>query len=314
MSYWKNKKVLITGASGFVGSNLLNRLVKEGARVYGTTKTGGRKNLYAVDVLNFKAVDKIFKTKKIEICFHLAAESLVESGQRNPYMTFKTNIDGTLNILESARKNNVDRLIVASTAHVYGDNTPPFVEAFTPKPSRPYETSKACTDLIAQSYADTFSLPVLIPRFVNIYGPGDLNFNRLIPKTIETILKGNQPEMWGGKASRDFLYIDDAVDAYLKLARLPKKLIEKNRIYNFGTGKVISVEDLVKMILTISGSKLRIKKIKDERENEIDLQFVSSARAKRVINWKPKYNLKKGLGKTLAWYQEYFKTTGFRSS
>jgi len=304
--YWKNKKILITGSTGFVGSALSDRLVRLGAKVFGLSRSAREANSLKTDILNFSGIDNFVKKKGIDICFHLAGEALVESGQKNPYNTFRTNVNGTLNILEVARKNNIKRIIVASTSHVYGDNTAPFFESYTPKPSRPYETSKTCTDLIAQSYADTFSLPVLIPRFVNIYGPGDLNFNRLIPKTIRSVIQKTSPEMWGGGARRDYLYIDDAIDAYLKLGELPKKLMEKNRIYNFGTGEVVSVEELIKIIMKLSREKLSIKKIKIARPDEISFQYVSSSKANKILKWQPKNSLGEGLARTIGWYKTYF--------
>jgi CDP-glucose 4,6-dehydratase len=214
----KGTNILVTGARGFVGQNLVKRLEELGAHVFGISHTSGSKNIIKASVLEYDKIHRLIKNKKISLCFHLAGEALVEAGQQHPYDTFKTNIEGTLNILEIARVEKMDRVIVASSSHVYGKNKVPYFEGYTPRPSRPYETSKACTDLIAKSYADTFNLPVLIPRFVNIYGPGDRNFNRLIPRTIQTILTNVSPTMWGGDAMRDYLYIDDAINAYIALA------------------------------------------------------------------------------------------------
>src|SRR5579859_7141660 len=211
-SIFKNKNILITGITGFIGSHLKKRLEELGANVYGISRSAEKKNIFKANIIDLSAIDKIFKKKNIAMCFHLAAESLVELGQSDPYQTFKINTLGTLNILEAARNNNIEKLIIASTSHVYGNSKLPFREIYQPKPSRPYETSKTCTDLLAQSYADTFNLPVLIPRFINIYGPGDLHTNRLIPKTINSILHDQSPTMWGGSAVRDYLYIDDAID------------------------------------------------------------------------------------------------------
>lgn len=307
MSFWENKRVLVTGSTGFVGRHLSKRLTSLGAEVFGLARNAKGPNSLKVDILDFKIIDKLVKENRIDICFHLAGEALVEAGQHDPYNTFRTNVDGTLNVLEVSRRNNLERIIIASTSHVYGDNKVPFLESYTPKPSRPYETSKTCTDLIAQSYADAFSLPVLIPRFVNIYGPGDLNFNRLIPKTIKSILKGKSPEMWGGLARRDYLYVDDAVDAYIKLGELPKKLMQKNRIYNFGTGEIVSVKNLINKIIKLSGKKLSIKKVVDARPDEISSQYVSSEKARQVLGWKSKHKLDVSLEETIDWYQNYFK-------
>lgn len=296
MFSWKNKKVLITGATGFVGSSLSRRLRESDARTFAISKGN-------LDIADFSKVNQFIKNNKIDVCFHLAAEALVEKGQSDPYQTFKTNIEGTFNILESSRLNNLERIVVASTVHVYGDNKVPCLEDYPPRPSRPYETSKACADLIAQSFADTYDLPVLIPRFVNIYGPGDRNYNRLIPKTIKSILKGEKPKMWGGNAKRQYLYIDDAIDAYIKLSEMDKDLIHKNRIYNFGQGSPISVKDLIEKIIKLSGKSFDIEPIQEERPDEISSQYVSSQKAKLYLNWIPKFSLDEGFLNTIEWYK-----------
>lgn len=304
--YFKDKKVLITGITGFVGSHLAKRLETLGARVYGISRTTGGENIIKANISNFSAIDKFMRNSRINICYHLAGESLVESGQKDPYNTFKINIEGALSILKSARKNKLEKVIIASTSHVYGKNKVPYLESYMPKPSRPYETSKACADLIAQSYAESFNLPVLIPRFVNIYGPGDLHFQRLIPKTIKSVFEDLPPQMWGGKAIRDYLFIDDAIDAYLLLAKTEIRKVDENRVFNFGGDSIISVEDLIKKIINLSGKKIEIKKVSDKREGEIDSQYVSFAKATRLLGWKPKINLDEGLKKTLTWYAKYF--------
>ena len=306
MLFWENKSVLVTGAGGFVGNHLFHKLKELDAKAYGTSRDKSFKNIYKVDILNLDELNNIVKKKKIQILFHLAGESLVEKGQENPHETFKANIDGVLNVLEVARRNNVEKIVIASSSHVYGDNKVPYLEEYFPRPSRPYETSKTCADLIAQSYADSFNLPVLIPRFVNIYGPGDVNFQRLIPKTIKSILKHKNPQMWGGKAERDYLYIDDAVNAYISLGELDRKKIERNRIYNFGTGRTISVKNLMEKIIKISGSDFKIEKNKEERLDEIDIQYVSSDKAIRILGFNPQFDLDQGLKNTYEWYKNYF--------
>ncbi len=304
----RNKRILITGITGFVGKALSNRLKSLGSIVYGISRSVNNNpiNLNA-DILDYSKINKFIKDSGIEICFHLASSSLVEEGQVHPYQTFKINTEGTLNILESARINNLEKVIIASTSHVYGDNSLPYIEKYFTKPSRPYETSKACADVIAQSYAESFNLSVLIPRFVNIYGPGDLNFQRLIPKTIKSVLEGFSPQMWGGKAIRDYLFIDDAVEAYLLLAKVNIDKVGANRIFNFGSGNMISVEELIKKIIKISGKSAKIEKIEDERMGEIKSQYVSWKKASNLLGWKPKISLEDGLRKTLEWYARFLK-------
>ncbi|OGK24690.1 hypothetical protein A3A46_01500 [Candidatus Roizmanbacteria bacterium RIFCSPLOWO2_01_FULL_37_13] len=300
----KNKIILITGITGFVGSHLAKKLLSSGAVVFGTSRTHRSKNTFKLSVLNRSALSKLLKKLNVSICIHLGGVSIVQTGQTSPYHTFKTNIQGTLNILECCRQNGLEKVIIPSTSHVYGNNTVPYLEDYPPKPSRPYETSKTATDIISQSYAETFDLPVFIPRFVNIYGPGDLNFERLIPKTIKNALLDRPPTMWGGKVKRSFLYIDDAIDAYIKLASL-KPQLGTNRIFNFGTGEVITIEALIKKIIKLSSKKLVIKRIEEGREHEIPSQYVSWKKAKRILKWEPKVSLNAGLKKTIHWYRKF---------
>ena len=306
MKKLSGKRILVTGISGFIGESLNFALQKAGAQTYGVTRKENKlKNILSASILDFEKLHKFIKQNKIQIIFHLAGESLVERGQTNPFETFKINTEGTLNILESARNNNVESIVIASTSHVYGRNKVPYYEGYMPRPSRPYETSKACTDLIAQSYAESFNLPVLIPRFVNIYGPGDKNFTRLIPKTIRAVLSQKKPQMWGGHALREYLFIDDAVRAYMLLASINASKVGKNRVFNFGSGDILSVKDLIEKINFHANSDKGIKKINDKRELEIPAQYVSSKKAKKLLKWEAKTSLDKGLPVTIAWYKKF---------
>lgn len=307
MFKWKNKRILITGSSGFVGQHLYSTLTKKGARVYGLSRSAKGKNDLSGSILDFSIINEFVKKNKIQICYHLAAEALVESGQKDPYHTFKSNIEGALNLLEITRQNNLEKLIVASSSHVYGNNKLPYLETYPAKPSRPYETSKTCIDLIAQSYANSFNLPVLIARFVNIYGPGDLNFNRLIPKTMKSVASSISPTMWGGEVRRNYLYIDDAINAYVKLGELPAEKMEKDRVFNIGGRTIFSVEDVINEIIKVSGKKIKIKRIEDARLEEIKSQYVSSAKARRILHWKANTSFATGLAKTYKWYEDALK-------
>ncbi len=325
MYFWQNRKVLITGASGFIGSHLVKKLVEKDANIITLSKT---KNLLKSQIIpqslikkitsqqigkieDFKLQNKIIKNYNIDTIFHLAAQPIVEIGKSTPINTFEVNIKGTWNILEAARQNNVDKIIIASTVHVYGDNPNlPYREEYFPKPSRPYETSKACADLLAQAYADSYNLPVEIPRFVNIYGPGDLNFSRLIPKTMKAILKGEQLKIWDIGSVRDFLYVDDAIEAYLMLVEkeLPNK--KRIRVLNFGTGNPVKILDLVKKIfrLTKKEIEVEIESTPNVRINEIPKQYVSIDKAKNLLGWYPQTSLEEGLIKTFEWYKRNVKS------
>lgn len=311
MSFWQGKVVLVTGASGFVGSHLVNKLNLKKAKVVTLSKKGIKSFTNIVDetgsVENFELLNEIIKKNKVKIIFHLAAQPIVEVGQSNPVPTFEVNIRGTWNILEAAKENDIQKIVIASTVHVYGNNPRvPLKEKYFPQPSRPYETSKACADLLAQSFADTYNLPVEIPRFANIYGPGDLNFSRLIPKVIKSILNNERPEVWDIGSVRDFLYIDDAINAYLTLAEKQLNNDKRVRVFNFGTGKPIKIYDLVLKIIELAGKKIDVKMENppDERSNEIKKQYVSIVKAKKELGWSPKVGLDEGLLETIKWYKK----------
>lgn len=323
VSFWQNKRVLITGADGFLGSNLTKDLLSSGAKVTTLSRRGiGRRSLLTLEDLskkiahqeigsveNFKRLDELIRSHSIEVIYHLAALPLVEVGRDNPVKTFEVNIRGTWNILEAARQNEVSKIVAVSTTHVYGDNPHlPYREAFYPQPSRPYETSKACADLLAQCYADTYGLGVEIPRFVNIYGPGDSNVTRIVPKTIQSVLSGKKPTIWNNGAVRDFLYIDDAVRALTILVEKDLHLKKRNRIFNFGSGKPIAIDELVKTIVKVANldeSITEVQAMPRTREKEIQKQYVSIAKAKKELGWQPETTLTEGLKKTIAWYQTH---------
>lgn len=312
MSFWEDKTVLITGATGFIGVHLVNKLLCEKAEVFtlGPTKRKDVPHLKQVlgSVEDFENINSLIKDNKIDIIFHLAAQPIVEVGQTNPLKTFEVNIKGTWNVLEAARENSVQKVIIASTVHVYGDNPKvPYKEEYFPQPSRPYETSKACADLLAQSFADTYNLAVEIPRFANIYGPGDYNLNRLIPKVIKGILEGKNPKIWDVGSVRDFLFIDDAIRAYLMLAEKDLPKTKRGRVINFGTGKPINIVELVEKIIRISKKDsifVKTETTPKGRLSEVRRQYMSIKKAKRELGWSPKVPLKEGLVKTFEWYRD----------
>lgn len=317
--FWKDKPILITGGTGFVGSNLAKTLNNFGAKIFLISRSSnkplifkGLKNIHFKNgnIEDFDFLNKFIKKNNIKIIFHLAAQPIVEIGHLSPLSTFNTNIKGTWNILESARQNSPQKIIIVSSVHVYGDNPNlPFKEEFYPQPSRPYETSKAAADLLAQSYADTYGLPVEIPRFVNLYGPGDTNFSRLIPKVIKDVLENRHPKVWDLGSVRDFLFINDALSAFIALSekKIPAK--KRTRVTNFGSGLPINIVELVKKIIEISENpniKLKIQKIPSERKKEIQKQYVSISKAKQEFQWEPQINLKEGLKQTIKWYKDNF--------
>ncbi|PIT89259.1 MAG: sugar dehydratase, partial [Candidatus Levybacteria bacterium CG10_big_fil_rev_8_21_14_0_10_36_7] len=273
-------KILITGATGFIGGALANELGEKDAHIFATyNKKLPPKNNYTYikgDVSSVEFVFALFQKHSFDYCFHLAAQPLVDIAEKNPLPTFKSNIEGTWNVLEASRKSKIKGIIVASTSHVYGENDLPFIEDFFPKPTRPYETSKACADMIAQTYANYYRLPVAIARCSNIYGPGDTN-KRLIPRTVLRILNGKNPEIYQSQTTRDYMYIADAVSAYITLAE-KINLIDpaRNVVFNFGTGNHYTNAAVVKKILDQMGKPYKNSYIVNTgRNQEINKQYVS---------------------------------------
>jgi CDP-glucose 4,6-dehydratase len=323
MSFWNGKKILITGAGGFVGSNLAKALLNKRAHVFTfSSRPLPSDSLLALEgldnqiakqerglLVDINRLDSVVRDNKIEVVFHLAAQPLVDLGRQNPIKTFEINIQGTWNVLEVARRNNVEKMVIASTTHVYGENPNlPFKEEFYPQPSRPYETSKACADLIAQCFADTYSVPIEIPRFVNLYGPGDMNFSRIIPKVIKSVLSGENPELWDMHAVRDFLFIEDAIRGYLSLVEKGRPNEKRVTVMNFGSSKLVNVVDLARTIIKIVGNpnvKVKLIQVPEARTQEIAKQYVSIDKAKRELSWEPIYSLEKGLEISLEWYKKY---------
>lgn len=319
--FWKNKNVLITGAGGFIGSNLAKELIKQGAHVFALSRnnSNGIRVLFSsaeqqkiqfvrADVRDYETLEKIFTKNKIDTCFHLAAQPLVMAAFESPLPTFDVNIRGTTNILEIGRCSRyLKRLVVASTTHVYGNNRDlPYVESFFPRPSRPYETSKACADMLAQTYYYTYGLPVAMTRMTNTYGPGDLNFSRLIPKLAKAVAEDQNPEIIGGTVVRDYLYVDDAVSGYLALAENLDREEIKGEAFNFGSGQIFSVLEVAQKILAVS-RKSKLKLIvhpEKELKKEIDRQYVSTEKAKGLLGWSPQRTLDQGLKKTYEWYKK----------
>lgn len=296
--FWKNKKVLITGADGFVGSNLDSALTKMGAKVIS----------FPYDIRKYAKVREVVNTVRPDMVYHLAAQPLTSIGKSSPLSTFEVNIKGTWNVLEACRINTPGKIIIASTAHVYGDNPNlPYKEEYYPQPSRPYETSKASADLLSQSYADTYSLPVEICRMVNLYGPGDKNTSRIFPGIISKLLKGENPEIFDVGIIRDFLYITDAVDAYMKVAEADLPNTKRARVVNFGSGKPLPVIKLASMIIEEYGNnslKLILKPLPKEREKEIQKQYVSIKKAQKLVGWSPSTSISEGIRKTIKYYKK----------
>lgn len=319
-NFWEKRNVLITGASGFVGSWISKELINKNGNVVALVKDikpGSLLNskeisskLKAVidgDVRNYELVEDIFNKYEIDTCFHLAAQAIVGVANKSPILTFESNIQGTWNILEIARvSKSLKIIVVASSDKAYGTHEElPYTEENCLLGLHPYDASKACADILARTYANTYGLPVTVTRFANIYGGGDLNFSRIVPDTIKSVLLNKNPIIRSdGTPIRDYIYIKDVVNGYLTLAEQTEKENIKGQAFNFGTGKPISVLDLVNKIIKISGKSLKPEILgKGKLKGEIDKQYLSSEKAKKLLKWKAKYDLDVGLKETIEWYR-----------
>jgi len=317
-NFWKGKKVLITGHEGFLGSWLAKVLIAREAKVIGIDKVskrpesilkGLRKGMDCIkgDVCDLKLIGQVVDEYKPQIIFHLAAEAIVGRAKEDPVAAFNSNIQGTWNVLEACRgKEFVRGLVVASSDKAYGSQENlPYTEDMPLQGVNPYDVSKSCADLLAFSYQHTYKVPVCVTRCGNIYGPGDLNFSRLIPDAARSILKGEQFIIRSdGRFTRDYIYVEDIVDGYMLLAEKMEDLGLYGEAFNFSNEKPITVLSLSEELAQVSGRKAIKPKILNKAEYEIKHQYLSSKKVKSILGWKPNYTLKEGLKKTIGWYRE----------
>ncbi|PLS07025.1 GDP-mannose 4,6-dehydratase [Bacillus halotolerans] len=321
MSFWKNKNVFVTGCTGLLGSYLVKELIEQGANVTGLVRDHvPQSNLYQgehVKKMNIvqgaledlPVIERALGEYEIDTVFHLAAQAIVGVANRNPVSTFEANILGTWNVLEACRKHPlIKRVIVASSDKAYGDQENlPYDEDMPLQGKHPYDVSKSCADLISHTYFHTYGLPVCITRCGNLYGGGDLNFNRIIPQTIQLVLNGEAPEIRSdGTFVRDYFYIEDAVQAYLLLAEKMEEHNLAGEAFNFSNENQLTVLELVEKILKKMNSNLK-PKVLNQGSNEIKHQYLSAEKARKLLNWTPAYTIDEGLEKTIAWYTEFFK-------
>lgn len=313
--------MLVTGAGGFVASWLCRGLVEAGAAVVGIVRDSpgdrllelhgvrGRMIVVHGSVTDYALVERALNEYEVDTCFHLAAQAIVGAANRSPLSTFESNIKGTWTVLEAARQTkSVLRVVVASSDKAYGDQPGlPYREDTGLDGRYPYDASKVCADVLARCYAATYQLPIAVSRCANIYGGGDLNWSRLIPGTIRSVLCGEEPIIRSdGTPERDYLYIDDAVCAYLALGERATDPGAQGRAFNFGSGRPISVLALTELILAAAGSCLK-PRILAQANAEISRQYLDSTQARGVLGWEPTVGLQDGLGATIAWYADYLR-------
>jgi CDP-glucose 4,6-dehydratase len=321
---WGGRRVLVTGAAGLLGSWVTDALLRWGAVVFGLDLAWDRRRpsdpdgaLEVVDgdVRDEAMIKRLLRRGRVDTVVHLAAQTLVGPAIVDPVTTFRHNIEGTWSILEACRRQpSVTSIVVASSDKAYGDaGGRPYTESMPLRPLAPYDVSKAAADLIAQAYARTYDLPVAVTRCANLYGGGDLNWSRIVPGTIRSVIAGESPQIRSdGTPVRDYLYVRDGSTGVLMLAEILRdRPLLSGRAFNFSAGQRLSVLDVVQRIIYLMGSDLT-PVILNEAENEIPVQTVSAARARRELGWRPSVALESGLRETIAWYQEYL-SHGVRS-
>ena len=319
--FWRDRSVLVTGAAGLLGSAAVQALVEREADVVCLVRdrvpqselfrTGlaDRVRIVPGDVTEAPLVERVLGEYEIDTVLHLAAQTVVGVAARNPVSTWESNVRGTWTVLEACRRSpRVRQIVVASSDKAYGEPARlPYREGDALRGRFPYDASKAAADLIAQSYAASFGLPVAITRCGNFFGPGDLNWSRLVPGTIRSVLRGRRPDIRSdGRSKRDYLYVADGALACLAvaegLARNPKLV---GHAFNFSAGRPQVTLDLVRRILRLMGSRLR-PIVRNEASGEIRHQVLSSEKARRLLGWRPAFALDEALGRTIAWYRGHF--------
>jgi CDP-glucose 4,6-dehydratase len=320
--FWTDRSVLVTGATGLVGSRLTRRLTEAGADVVCLIRdwipqselvqahTIEQVKVVRGDVCDHGLLERTLGEHEVEIVIHLAAQTIVAIANRNPISTFETNIQGTWNLLESCRRSpGVKAMVIASSDKAYGDQEVlPYSEETPLAGQHPYDVSKSCADLLAGAYAKSYGLPVVVTRCGNFYGGGDLNWNRIVPGTIRSLFRGQAPVIRSdGLFVRDYFYVEDGAAAYMLLAeRLIQNPALHGHAFNFSNEIQITVLDLVERI-----SKLMDKTIPpvvlNQATNEIRHQYLTAEKARRVLGWSPLFTLDEGLQATVQWYERFLR-------
>ncbi len=318
---WPQRRVLVTGATGIVGSWLCNELLERGASVVafvrdddpqshfytsGAAKAG---SIVRGDLARYEDCTRAINSYEIEIVFHLGAQTLVGTALRDPLDTFESNIRGTYNMLEAARHfpTLVKAVVVASSDKAYGDALGrPYVEDMPLRANHPYDVSKSCADLLATTYAHTYGVPIGIARCGNIYGGGDLNWSRIVPGTIRSLLRGARPELRSdGSLVRDYIYVRDVVAAYMLVAESIAAGATPGEAYNFSCESRVTVLEMVDRLATLCGVRLEPSIASDTVRFEIREQTLSAAKARAALGWEPAWPLDDGLIETIAWYRNH---------
>jgi CDP-glucose 4,6-dehydratase len=322
-TFWKDRPVLITGCTGLLGSWLARALVERGAIVTGLVRdwvpdcelfrSGVIDRMRAArgDVCDQAVLERALGEYEIDTVFHLAAQTIVGVANRNPLGAFESNIRGTWVLLEACRRSpSVRQTVVASSDKAYGAHERlPYAETAPLMGRHPYDVSKSCADLISQSYAATYGLRVCVTRCGNLYGGGDLNWNRIVPGAIRSALRGERPVIRSdGGYIRDYFYVEDGALAYLALAeQLAHRPELAGEAFNFSNEVQLTVLELTRAILKLLGREDLEPNVLGEARNEIRRQYLDSTKARRLLGWRPRFQLEEGLAKTIQWYREHLR-------
>jgi CDP-glucose 4,6-dehydratase len=318
--FWVDRPTLVTGATGLVGGWLVRRLLEARADVVclmrdrvpqsELARAGllDRVKVVHGDVRRQALLERVLGEFEIDTVIHLAAQTIVGIANRNPVSTLDTNIRGTWALLEACRRSPaVRQVVVASSDKAYGEHTQlPYDEEAPLQGRHPYDVSKSCSDLIAQAYASTYRLPVVITRCGNFYGGGDLNWNRIVPGTIRSVFRGERPVIRSdGRYVRDYFYVEDGAAAYMLLAeKLAADTSLAGQAFNFSNETQVTVLELVQLLLRLLHSDLE-PVVRNEASHEIRRQFLSAAKARRVLGWAPLFTLEEGMRRTIGWYASF---------
>ena len=320
-TFWQDRRVLVTGCTGLLGSWLVRALVERGAHVVGLIRdrvfgaellrSGLQQKIDVVHgcIEDFPLLERTLAEYEIQTVFHLAAQTIVGVANRSPLSTFEANIKGTWCLLEAARRCGYGpQVLVASSDKAYGDQSKlPYTEEAPLEGRHPYDASKSCADILAMTYHQTYGLPVCVTRCGNFYGGGDLNWNRIVPGTIRSVLRGQRPVIRSdGSFVRDYFYVKDGAAAYMHLAECMAERPEViGHAFNFSNEIQITVLELVARICRQMDSTLP-PDVRNEACHEIKHQYLSAAKARSLLEWRPRYNLDDALAETIRWYREYF--------
>ena len=320
-SFWTDQNVLVTGCTGLLGSWVTESLLNAGSNVVGLIRDRvpgsrltqnylvDRINMVSGEVEDFLLLQRVLNEYQIQTVFHLAAQTIVGIANQSPLSTFESNIRGTWHLLEACRQTSwVEAVIVASSDKAYGEHTQLPYEEDTPLIGRhPYDVSKSCADLLSQAYAKTYQLPVCITRFGNLFGGGDLNFNRLIPGTIRSVTRNEPPVIRSdGQFSRDYIYVEDAAQAYLLIAEtMGCNSALHGEAFNFSYEAPLTAGQVVDQILEQMGRQDLKPNILGTVSNEIPHQYLNSHKAREKLEWQPLFNFDEGLRRTIRWYADW---------